>query len=716
MSSILDVFRIFDPCPQHIKQNIKVFYVKVYDRQDFYLAICVTNDDKVYAFGDIENYFMSENKNFDNNCVLINELCDQNIEQFFCFFKCFFARNVDHKIFCSGNNRRGQLTSENKLGVCLSPKRIMFFDNKNIIDISSGFVHCLALSNDGQVYGWGDNSEHQFDKSENKKKYLKPVLIDSEFIECCGNSSILVNFDGFVYILNPNEWQLKYKITELSGVNKIYQPFFNCTNIIMILKNNGSLEISTPEETRTFENSFKYCQQFCDILFISKDKEIKIIDLLFGRISNSEHKTAFEYFLFEYKSTFKTIILRDNKLYFKEIEFNDNNQNELILKEKEIICEFNNQNHSMIPENFNVNNPLPNRIESDVKVYHQIGSQNDRYYSVFIVKNDNKVYAKGYNENGILGLGHKQRVDNFSLIKELCDQNIEEFFEGIEPNLIEYHEFIFARNNKNQIYSWGNNNIGGQLARVNENDDFLKPMKIDFFDDKNIIEISCGDFHCLGLTEDGLIYGWGDNYFGQTGSRCYNKIELKPIKIQLNSGFDDRIKFINCYKFTSCAVTVDGRAYLWGDIDGRKMVIPKLIETDVSKMLIISKKMFSILKINQIFSVYEAKNKSFLLFFNTFEKNVISQNENVIDIFNSETFLIEDKIFEFYENRNFGTNFSNSYEYFWHKKKKIIHTIHITSDGSLMKPILELNLNQKQKLLNKNSLIFLMQNLKYVLK
>ena len=46
MNSILNEFKVFDSCPQSIKQNIKLFHVF---ESDF--AICVTNDDKVYAFG-----------------------------------------------------------------------------------------------------------------------------------------------------------------------------------------------------------------------------------------------------------------------------------------------------------------------------------------------------------------------------------------------------------------------------------------------------------------------------------------------------------------------------------------------------------------------------------------------------------------------------------------------------------------------------------------
>ena len=170
-----------------------------------------------------------------------------------------------------------------------------------------------------------------------------------------------------------------------------------------------------------------------------------------------------------------------------------------------------NNDFSISLKKFRNFNSLPEIFESKVKYYYQIGISSLTYYSAMFVMNDNKVYCIG-NNRGELGLGHSKRVTEFTLIEELCDQNIEEFFNG--------YEFMFGRNNENQIFSWGRN-FKGQLAREEWCECYqnLKPIKIDFFDNKNIIEISCGDSHCLGLSEDGVIFGWGHNEYGQTGSK-----------------------------------------------------------------------------------------------------------------------------------------------------------------------------------------------------
>ena len=48
------------------------------------------------------------------------------------------------------------------------------------------------------------------------------------------------------------------------------------------------------------------------------------------------------------------------------------------------------------------------------------------------------------------------------------------------------------------------------------------------------------------------------------------------------------------------------------------------------------------------------------------------------------------------------TSFSNYHEYYWHKNGTIVGTIYIKSDGYLMRPNIELNLNTNEKLLKKS--------------
>ncbi|CAG2179802.1 unnamed protein product [Oppiella nova] len=61
-----------------------------------------------------------------------------------------------------GHNRWGQLARDRTpKGVYLKPERISYFDDKDVQQISCGYHHSLALTSNGQVYGWGLNTEGQ---------------------------------------------------------------------------------------------------------------------------------------------------------------------------------------------------------------------------------------------------------------------------------------------------------------------------------------------------------------------------------------------------------------------------------------------------------------------------------------------------------------------------------------------------------------------------
>ena len=167
MSLIVNQFSIFREFPKELKQNIKLFHVFGHN-----IAYCVTNDDQVYGFGDhCIRYFDSEESD-NNNYVLIQELCDKNIEQFFSdndFPEVFFARCEANEIYSWVWNYYGQLGKGFIDNAYNKPEKHEFFSDKNIIQISLFFQRYLALSTCGQVYGWGDNGSETYDWESKEK-------------------------------------------------------------------------------------------------------------------------------------------------------------------------------------------------------------------------------------------------------------------------------------------------------------------------------------------------------------------------------------------------------------------------------------------------------------------------------------------------------------------------------------------------------------------
>ena len=188
-----------------------------------------------------------------------------------------------------------------------------------------------------------------------------------------------------------------------------------------------------------------------------------------------------------------------------------------------------------------------------IKIFHVF--DDEKGYNVLFITSDDKVFGFGSNCFGCCGLGHNSVVNEPQIIPELCHKNIKQFFIG--------YNFILALNIENKVYGWGMNDLG-QCGRetINSENEYLLPSLIDF-NTENVIQISCGAYHSLGLTSSGRLFGWGRNRFGQVG--CGKEQGENILKPYLLTYFDERsVKPIYSSNRHSFALTSDGFVYSWG--------------------------------------------------------------------------------------------------------------------------------------------------------
>ena len=88
------------------------------------------------------------------------------------------------------------------------------------------------------------------------------------------------------------------------------------------------------------------------------------------------------------------------------------------------------------------------------------------------------------------------------------------------------------------MYVWGLNDLG-QLG-LGDFTNRSKPTLNSFFKNQKIMKIVCGELHCLALfgkwffiwfifLENGEVYSWGDNEFGQLGHGDKKKINTPTL-------------------------------------------------------------------------------------------------------------------------------------------------------------------------------------------
>ncbi len=182
--------------------------------------------------------------------------------------------------------------------------------------------------------------------------------------------------------------------------------------------------------------------------------------------------------------------------------------------------------------------------------------------NVLIVTNDDKVFAFGNNNRGVLDFGHQQEVIELTINEDLSHKQTIDFKNS--------YRHVIARTIDGRVYCWGCNKYG-VLGNGNNDFNFYKPELNQYLSDKQIIDICCGSELTLVLTNSGEVYAWGKNSYGQIGNgrSGHNKYQLIPIKV---NGFnDEKVIQISCGKWHSMALTESGRIFSWGSNKSRQL-------------------------------------------------------------------------------------------------------------------------------------------------
>ena len=121
------------------------------------------------------------------------------------------------------------------------------------------------------------------------------------------------------------------------------------------------------------------------------------------------------------------------------------------------------------------------------------------------------------------------------------------------------HVHTLVIGNDGNIYAWGDNEYGqlGDGSLVNS--DSL--VKVDLPGGVTAKQVACGYWHSLALCSDGNVYAWGENNNGQLGNGTTTNSDL-PVKVDLPAGSNPVSVYAGWYY--SFALGADGTLYAWG--------------------------------------------------------------------------------------------------------------------------------------------------------
>lgn len=177
----------------------------------------------------------------------------------------------------------------------------------------------------------------------------------------------------------------------------------------------------------------------------------------------------------------------------------------------------------------------------------------------FVIAIDNttkQVFSKGSNNLGQLGLDSNIDSKIFQAIPN---------FTTID-NISAGYGHVLALADNGSVYSWGDNTYG-QLG-YGDNQSLKSPKEITFLKDKKIVEVIAGGDFSMAIADNKTIYTWGDNRYGQLGHG--NIIQLNtPTEI---ASF--KAKDIDLGEYHVVAIDNDtGLLYAWGNNKSNKLGI-----------------------------------------------------------------------------------------------------------------------------------------------
>uniref|UniRef100_UPI00358F9D47 probable E3 ubiquitin-protein ligase HERC4 n=1 Tax=Myxine glutinosa TaxID=7769 RepID=UPI00358F9D47 len=173
-----------------------------------------------------------------------------------------------------------------------------------------------------------------------------------------------------------------------------------------------------------------------------------------------------------------------------------------------------------------------------------------RRHTVFLL-GDGTIYSCGCNDLG--QLGHEKGRKKPEQISALDAQNIVAVACG------EMH--TLALNDNGQLFAWGFS-LDGRLGLSNVDECVRVPRLVKSLSNVQLLQVSCGSKHCLALSNDGQLFSWGSNQYGQLGHGRDTDWTVMPQLLQTLVGIPlDQLIAGGSH---SLVLTFSGAVFSWG--------------------------------------------------------------------------------------------------------------------------------------------------------
>ena len=435
---------------------------------------------------------------------------------------CSIALSMDGKVFSWGSNQDGKLGdgnsgNANNVNVPVAVKTEGTpMKGKTISQISSGYVHNLALSMDGKVYAWGDNAGGQLgDGTINNRK--TPVAVKTNGTDMDGKTIVQVSAGSYHNVALSSDGKLYAWGNNSDG--QLGDGTINNRNVPVAVKTTGTdmdgktiVQVSAGDEHT-----------------IALDAEGNIYEWGTVRGSYSRNTTP------QLFNVVGTVIA--NKIITKVVA--GSHYSVAITSDGTVYAWGNNSN-------FGINSKIPVKLDFSGKNIESISLGNSH---ALAIASDGTVYAWGNNVDGQLGNGTNASSTVPVKVNTIGDLPTNK---ALKVDAGYSHSLVVTTNG--DVYAWGNN-VDGQLGN-GTNVESSTPVLVKTespsafassnvkatFDNLSATDVTLVNStkitvktpaHNMGLVDVSVDLGDGDDIYKATkaSSYTYNKVPSKPINL-----------------------------------------------------------------------------------------------------------------------------------------------------------------------------------------
>jgi alpha-tubulin suppressor-like RCC1 family protein len=165
-------------------------------------------------------------------------------------------------------------------------------------------------------------------------------------------------------------------------------------------------------------------------------------------------------------------------------------------------------------------------------------------------------YTAGYNDNGQCGHGSTQRIGQLLRVDKLHGKGSVQVhaYNGCE------HTLVVLRDGR--LVSFGYN-YRGQLGHGNTASEAV-PKLVRGLENRSVCNVSCSYYHTVISCEDGAVFSFGRNDFGQLG---HGDTTDRKVPRLIESLRGQRTTGLACGQYHTCVSTLDGRVLSCGKND-----------------------------------------------------------------------------------------------------------------------------------------------------